>query len=86
MKEKYRVAKTHRLQVISRKRATNYGALLREMTCKDKASYDCTPTLYHTYEWVMVRLSTSHITREKESRQTYEGEISYVWVSHDAQI
>ena len=31
------------LQVIFRKRATNYRALLREMTCKDKASYDSTP-------------------------------------------
>ena len=28
------------LQVIFRKRATNYRALLRKMTCKDKASYD----------------------------------------------
>ena len=32
----YRVAKTHRLQVIFRKRATNYRALLREMTYKDQ--------------------------------------------------
>jgi len=33
----YRVAKTHRLQVIFRKRAANYRALLRKMTYKDKA-------------------------------------------------
>ena len=32
-----------KLQVIFRERATNYRALLREMTCKDKASYDSTP-------------------------------------------
>jgi len=32
-----------KLQVIYRKRATNYEALLREMTYKDKASYDSTP-------------------------------------------
>ena len=30
------------LQVIFRKRATNYRALSRKMTCKDKASYDST--------------------------------------------
>jgi len=28
-----------KLQVIVRKRAANYRALLRKMTCKDKASY-----------------------------------------------
>ena len=28
---------------ISRKRATNYRALVRKMTYKDKASYDSTP-------------------------------------------
>jgi len=32
-----------KLQVIFRKRATNYRALLRNMTYKDKASYDSTP-------------------------------------------
>ena len=32
-----------KLQVTFRKRATNYRALLRKMTCKDKASYDSTP-------------------------------------------
>jgi len=32
-----------KLQVIFRKRATNYTALLRKMTCEDKASYDSTP-------------------------------------------
>ena len=31
------------LCLIFRKRATNYRALLRKMTCKDKASYDSTP-------------------------------------------
>jgi len=42
----YRVAKTRRmlrLQVIFRKRASNYRALLRKMTCKDKASYGSSP-------------------------------------------
>jgi len=32
-----------KLQVIFRKRATKYRALLQKMTCKDKASYDSTP-------------------------------------------
>jgi len=32
-----------KLQVIFRKRATNYRALLREMTCEDKASYKSSP-------------------------------------------
>ena len=33
----------HKLQVILRKRATNYRALLRKMTSEDKVSYDSTP-------------------------------------------
>ena len=32
-----------KVQVIFCKRATNYRALLRNMTCEDKASYDSTP-------------------------------------------
>ena len=32
-----------KLQVIFRKRATNHRALLREMACKDKASYGSSP-------------------------------------------
>jgi len=32
-----------KLQVISRKRATNSRALLQKMTCKDKASYGSSP-------------------------------------------
>ena len=31
------------LQVIFRKRATNYRALVQKTTCKDKAFYDSTP-------------------------------------------
>ena len=44
-----------KLQVVFRKRATNYRALLRNMTWRDKASCDSTPT---QYDWVM-----SHIRR-----------------------
>jgi len=32
-----------KLQIIFRKRATNHRALLRKLTCEDKASYDSTP-------------------------------------------
>jgi len=38
-----------KLQVIFRKRATNYRALLREKTYKDKASCDSTPPCTDTY-------------------------------------
>ena len=38
-----RLIKWLKLQDIFRKRATNYGALLRKITYKDKASYDPTP-------------------------------------------
>ena len=47
-KECYRVAKTHRmpykLQVIFRKRATNYRVLLRKITYEDKAPYASSPS------------------------------------------
>ena len=36
-----------KLQVIFRKRATNYGALLQKMIYKHKASYDSTPLYRH---------------------------------------
>jgi len=39
----YRVAGCLKLQVIFRKRATDYKVLLRKMTYKDKASYNSTP-------------------------------------------
>jgi len=32
-----------KLQVVMRKRASNYRALLRKMTCKDKAYYESLP-------------------------------------------
>ena len=38
----------HKLQVIFRKRATNYRAFSREMSCKDKVSYGSPPPCnYH---------------------------------------
>jgi len=47
----YRVAKTLgclKLQVIFRKRATNYRTLLRKITYKDKASYGSSPPCTYT--------------------------------------
>jgi len=41
-----------KLQVIFRKIATDYRALLRKMTCKDKASYDSTPLCSPVNVWV----------------------------------
>ena len=40
---RYRVAKTHKLQIIFHKRATKYRSLLRKMTYKDKGSYESSP-------------------------------------------
>jgi len=44
-----------KLQVIFRKRVTNYRALLRKMTCKDKASYGTSTPCTHT-----THFSSSH--------------------------
>jgi len=41
------------LQVIFRKRATNYRALLRKMTYDDKASYDSTPPCHTTVRRIL---------------------------------
>jgi len=38
-----RCIRSLKLQISFRKRTTNYRAVSREMTCKDKASYDSTP-------------------------------------------
>jgi len=47
-----------KLQVIFRKRATNYRALLRKMTYEDKASYDSTPPCIH----IVYHIHTGEIT------------------------
>jgi len=61
-----------KLQVIFRKRATNYGALLRKMTYKDKASYDSMPHCTHLHRWM------SHVTHIHEPRHTYACATSHV--------
>jgi len=40
-----------KLQVFFRKRATNYRALLRKITCEDKASYGSTPPCNDLWRW-----------------------------------
>jgi len=57
------VAKTHKmpwvaLQVIFRKRATNYRALLRKMTCENKASCGSWPPCTTTVASMHIRLLT----------------------------
>jgi len=44
------------LQVIFCTRATNHRALLRKMTCKDKASYDSTPLCNAAMCWLLIDL------------------------------
>jgi len=39
-----------KLQVIFRKRATKYRALMREMTCKGKAPYESSPPCTYVYD------------------------------------
>ena len=54
-----------KLQVIFRKRATNYRALLRKMTCKDKASYDSTPPCTKYAQMIQVQ----HFVLENSSHR-----------------
>ena len=81
-----------KLQVIFRKRATNYRALLRKMTYEDMASYDSTPPwIYSGYmlmlqTWVMSRMRMSHATHTNGSCQTYEWVMLHVWMSHVTQM
>ena len=60
-----------KLQVIFRKRATNYMALLRKITCEDKASYDSTPPC------IMCRLKRAINYRALLRKITYEDKASY---------
>ena len=46
-----------KLQIIFRKRATNYRALMRKATYKDKASYDSTPPYMSKWKLLLCVLS-----------------------------
>jgi len=76
-----------KLQIIFRKRATKYRALLRKMTYKDKGSYESSPPCMcyesgHTIEWVTLHVWMSHVTLMNESCHTYEWVMSHVCLSH----
>ena len=64
------------LRVVFRKRATNYRALLRKMTCKDQASYDSTlPASYFAAGY-------KHFDTDKLSNRA----MTPAYVCHDAFI
>jgi len=54
-----------KLQLIFRKRATNYGALLQKITCKDKASYVSTPPCMTVSTWKSYITEIHHIAKLK---------------------
>jgi len=62
-------AHAQKLQVIFRKRATNYRALLRKMTYEDKAPYDPTPPCSADYS-----AHASERERRRESKRENERE------------
>ena len=73
-----------KLQVSFRKRATNYRALLRKMTCKDKASYDstplCTPGWRRVIGCLMLRVIFCKRATDYRAllrKMTYEDKASY---------
>jgi len=74
-----------KLQVIFRKRATQYRALLRKMTHEDKAPYDPTPPciqslfeMVHSYVWHDAFICVTWLIR------VYDMTHSYAW--HDSLI
>jgi len=59
-----------KLQVIFRKRATDYWALLQKMTCNDKASYGVLPPcITHTYDTYVSHTRITH---------TYHTHVSHI--------
>ena len=76
-----KVIRCLKLQVIFRKRATMYRALLQKMTCRDKASYDFTPPCNDSQ-----RQQERETEREREHTECEcEQEswvMSHVWMRH----
>ena len=64
-----------KLQVIFRKRATNYSALLRKMTYEDKASYESTPPCMYIFD-------KSTYQRGKFTRIFVSNFIIMTWLIH----
>ena len=74
----------YKLQVIFRKRATDYMALLRKTTCKDKASngssYCMNKSSQPTYEWVVSLIYEFVISHMNESCHTWMSHVTHGWV------
>ena len=83
------------------KRVTNYRALLRKMTYKNKASYGSSPPcanepsfewLWHvlsvcdTHPWVMSNMWIRHVTHMNVSCHTYAWVRSHMWRRHVMQM
>ena len=68
-----------KLQVIFRKRATNYRALFRKMIYEDKASYDSTPPcMNETKTFTCTDKNMSHVTHMSETCCTHEWVMSHM--------
>jgi len=74
----------YKLQVIFRKRATDYRALLRKTTCKDKvsngSSYCMNKSSQPTYEWVVSLIYEFVISNMNESSHTWMSHVTHRWV------
>ena len=66
-----------KLQVIFRKRATNYRALLRKMTCKNKAPYGSLPPCREAEVDILKNERYSHMRQSDETVR---------WDSHDSLV
>jgi len=76
-----------KLQIIFHKRATKYRSLSREMTCKDKGSYESSPPCNETS--CGCRFIQCHVTHMNESCHplneschTYEWVMAHIWMCH----
>ena len=67
-----------KLQVIFRKRATNYRVLLQKTTYKDKASYESSPLVIHSANLVGACICVMEKRREdKQSEPTHHENTCY---------
>jgi len=80
-----------KLQVSFRKRATNFRALLRKETCKDKATYDSLPPCMnlpcHANDWGRSHAWMRHVTRKPSAfyyafYYAFYSVTSHVWIRY----